>query len=394
MPKRKWVVIVLMVGLLVYLTYDYIGPEMIELKSGIAFGIVCKRANDITIQSVNADGTVWASRGMLIYYKKENENCFRKKAHVPTGFTFYWLRNFSFVRWLTQRPECIEFVVAKNGDISALSAGYMWFYDGKTKSFSRSLKLTHYSFGNQGIISNGLLQTESGMLFFGEYFKNESDTSVSIYISRNHGKTWEIKNQFPAHKIRHIHAIQEDPYSKQLWLTTGDERRNYIYWSNDEFSSFNPIGLGESYFTTQLLFTKESVYWGSDTESKSHSGIYCWNRKSASLNKLVQHPNIFFFSNQLKNGTMIFSTSLENLSFEKDHFLRLFINLPEGKWTSITTGEWRKNPIPGLFQRTKMRFPRENHQSDALYTTLFKMKEFKDNELIIIQENDLIEKVK
>lgn len=382
----------MLVGLFVYLSYDYYGPEAIELKMGTAFGVACKKANDLTIQSVNADGTAWASRGMLIYSKKKNENCFRRMAHVPTGFSFYWLRNFSFIRWLTQRPECIEFVVAKNGDISALSAGYMCFYDGKTKSFSRALKLPHYSMGNQGILSNGLLQTKSGTLFFGEYFKNENDTSVSIYISRNYGKTWEIKNQFPAHQIRHIHAIQEDPYSNTLWLTTGDEGCNYIYWSNDEFSTLNPIGFGESYFTTQLLFTKESIYWGSDTESKTHSGIYRWNRKSASLDKVISFPTIFFFSNQLKNGTLVFSTSLENLDLEKDRLLRLFIKTPQGKWTSLTTGEWKKNSIPGLFQRAKTRLPRENNQSDALYATFLKQKEFNDNELIIIQEKDLIEK--
>jgi len=390
----KWFIIIMLVGLFVYLSYDYYGPEVIELKKGTAFGVGCKKANDITIQSVNADGTAWASRGMLIYSKKKNENCFRRIAHVPTGFSFYWFRNFSFIRWLTQRPECIEFVVAKNGNISALSAGYMWYYKSETKSFSPSLQLSHYSMGNQGIFSNGLLQTESGTLFFGEYFKNENDTSVSIYISHNHGKTWEIKNQFPAHQIRHIHSIQEDPYSKKLWLTTGDEGSNYIYWSNDEFSTLNPIGFGESYFTTQLLFTKESIYWGSDTDSKTHSGIYRWSRKSASLDKVISFPSIFFFSNQLKNGTLVFSTSQENLDFEKDRLLRLFIKSPQGKWTSLTTGEWKKNSIPGLFQRGKTRFPRENYQSDVLYASFFKQKEFDDNELIIIQEKDLIEKLK
>lgn len=392
MSKVNLFIIVLLVCLLAYLSFDYIGPEVIELENGIAFGITCKKANDLTIQSVDRGGTAWASRGMLIYSKKKNENYFRRKAHVPTGFSLFWLRNFSFVRWLTQRPECIEFVVAKNGDISALSAGYMWFYNSETKSFTQTLKLLHYGMGDQGIFSNGLLQTESETLFFGEYFNNESDTSVSIYLSRNHGKSWEIKNQFPAHKIRHIHTIQEDPYTKKLWLTTGDEGGNYIYWSTDEFSTLNPIGFGETYFTTQLLFTEENIYWGSDTESKTHSGIYRWSRKSGTLDKLISYPSIFFYTNQLKNGTQVFSTSSENLSLEKDRFLRLFIKSPLGKWTSLTTGEWKKNSIPGLFQRGKTRFPRENNQSDALYASLFKQREFDDNTLIIIQEKDLIEK--
>lgn len=394
MPKVKWVILVFLACLLVYLSYDYTGPEVIELENGIAFGIACKKAKDLNIQSVDKDGTAWASRGLLIYSKKKNENQFRRKAHVPTGFSLFWLRNFGFVRWLTQRPECIEFVVAKNGDISALSAGYIWYYNHETKNFTASLKLPHYSIGNQGVLSNGLLQTESGTLFLGEYFKNETDTSVSIYSSSNHGKTWIIKNQFPAHQIRHIHAIQEDPYTKKLWLTTGDEGGNYIYWSTDEFSTLNPIGFGESYFTTQLLFTEENIYWGSDTESKTHSGIYRWSRKSGTLDKLISYPSIFFFSNQLKNGTQVFSTSLENLDFEKDRFIRLFIKSPQGKWTSLTTGEWKKNSIPGLFQRGKTRLPRENNQSDALYASFLKQKEFDDNELIIIQEKDLIEKVK
>ncbi|MEY4703377.1 MAG: hypothetical protein RIR96_1274 [Bacteroidota bacterium] len=393
--KTKWfTLLALFLSFSIYLTIDYVGPDFIELKEGQALGMRCKKADDLSIQYIDQQGSAWASRGMIIYRRKKDENQFTKIIHVPTGFTPYWLRNFSFVRWITQRPECIEFTVFENGDISALSAGYMWFYQADIKKFSQSLKLAYYSKGNQGIFNNGILQTKQGNLFFGEYFKNEKDTSVSLFESNDHGKSWHMKYSFSSHKIRHIHSIQQDPFSDLLWMTTGDEGGNYIYWSDDQFKSIHPIGFGEKYFTTQLLFTKDEIYWGSDTETGKDAGIYRWNRKTEQLNKVISFPSIFFYSNLLKKGTMVFTTVREGFTFEQDKYARVFIKTPDENWNIIKQGEWKKNAIPILFQKAKTRLPRENNHSEEIYMSVQKQSEFSDNELIVMHEDELIKKCK
>jgi len=57
-------------------------------------------------------------------------------------------------------------------------------------------------------------------------------------------------------------------------------------------------------------------------------------------------------------------------------------------------GEWKKNAIPFLFQKAKTRLPRENNHSEEIYMSVQKQSEFSENELIVIHEDELINKCK
>ena len=68
--------------------------------------------------------------------------------------------------------------------------------------------------------------------------------------------------------IRHVHAVQTDPYTGHVWVATGDlDQHSRLYFSDDNGESFTLIAIGSQKFRSlSLWFTERFVYWNMDTE--------------------------------------------------------------------------------------------------------------------------------
>jgi hypothetical protein len=380
---------------LIYLFLDYKGPEKITLDKSTVFGFNALKAKDLMIQTSDDSGNIWASRGMVIYKLNKGEYVFNRIAHVPTGFSVFWFRNFSLVRHFTLRPECIELVASANGSICAMSAGKIWFKSFKSNEFVSNHTLNHYNKGNQGIFNNGILQKNDSSLFYGEYFRNEKSEEVHIYESLDSGLTWHLQHVFQPNEIRHIHAIQKDPYTGNLWVCTGDNSKNSkIGYSDDNFKSIKYIGTNSEKFTaTQLVFTPKHVYWGADPFDLADVGIFRWDRNSQVLDKITSERACFFYTTMLKQGTLVFTTDREATEFENDLFTRMVVIEKSGKVKTIKCGEWNKRD--GFFrQYAKLRLPRQQSNSPYLIVSVLKHKNIDDSDLYLIDENELLKTTK
>lgn len=244
---------------------------------------------------------------MTVYKLEEEGERFERVAHIPTGFSIFWIRNFTIVRRLTIRPECVEMTTTKQGDLCAVSAGQLWIKWFNENKFVNSMTLEHYGFGDQGVRNDGIVSIEDGTIYFGEYFRNSSKVGVRIFKSTDNLTKWETAYEFDPGEIRHIHAIQNDPYSEKLWFCTGDyDSASMVGWSNDGFETIDIIGSGsQQWRVCQLVFTKESVYWGADNGSSDLAGIYCWNRLNKNVEKLIEVDGAIFYGTQLSDGTII-----------------------------------------------------------------------------------------
>jgi len=221
--KLFWIACIIIAVFAVYLAWDYRGPLEIPLQPDNACGIPCLRADDLLVQGHDTEGHLWATRGMVAYRLWESDNKFIRQYHVPTGFSSFWLRNFSIVRRLTLRPECVELLPMPDGEACAMSAGRMWCRHARGEDFEETLTLPHYDgIGiGQGIRNDGLVRLRDGMILFGEYFMNKDRTDVRIYTSKDNGRTWQVAFDFQPGQIRHVHAIQQDPYAEKVWICTG-----------------------------------------------------------------------------------------------------------------------------------------------------------------------------
>ncbi len=387
--------ILILLIVLIYLIVDYRGPSEIRLKQDTVFGFSCLRAPDLVVQEFDKNGDLWATRGMIIYKLKTGENNFKRIAHVPTGLSIYWLRNFSFLRKITNRPECIEMVITDKGDICALSAGKMWILPSCGKKFKESFQLSHYGLGDQGIRNDGIIAINDSIVFFGEYFRNSNRDQVRILKSTNNISSWQEAYKFAPKYTRHIHAIQQDPYTEKLWVLTGDSNKeSIIAWSNDAFNTLHKIGSGSQIWrATQLVFTEGAIFWGTDASDGNVMGVYRWDKKTEEIKKIYDLLGTANYATRLKTGTIIFSINADDNKMSKDNRTRLII-MTEDKITSIVCGTRKHNKLSLLGKKDAfLRFQRDQ-DGGSLAISCLNQKEIPDAELLIISEDNLLEIVK
>lgn len=383
---------VLLVSLLaiVILFIDYRGPKIIHLKHDKVFGLECLRAKELIVQESDKNGNLWASRGMVIYCLKSGDNKFIRIAHVPTGLSIFWFNNLKFFRWIMLRSECIEITLSQDASIHAFSAGRMWIKSTKDNRFRKTMKLPNFGRGvGRGIMSTGILSPDNYSCYFGEYFRNNEKTNrISIYKYNIIKNQWKIVYTFLPGQIRHIHALQSDPFTGKLWICTGDEDNEaMIGWSDDDFKTINPIGKGsQAWRTCQLVFTEDSVYWGTDSGSLDLAGIYCWNKKIMNVERIYKTDGAVFFATMLKNGLIVMSTDRERFPNEKDESTRLFIIDKENRVKEIICGEWDYKKPGFRFNFAKLRLQR-NQFNDLLAVSVLNQKKFSDGEILLIHEN-------
>lgn len=376
----------------IYFILDYRGPYKIYLHTDKAFGLPCLRAKELIVQEYDRQGNLWATRGMIVYKLKSGDKKFIRVTHVPTGFSIFWLRNFSILRTLTLRPECVEMTTTDKGDICALSAGRIWLLSSVEKKFKETMRLSHYGLGDQGIRNDGIIDINDTTLYFGEYFRNPDGDKVRIFKSLNKIRSWDVVFEFKPGQIRHIHAIQKDPYTEKLWVCTGDmDQQSMMAWSDDGFKSLLKIGQGSQLWRScQMIFTEDALYWGTDTNSEDVAGIYKWDKNTAEIEKLQKVEGIVFFGTRLSNGTIVMSTNREGAKNEKDDKTRLFIlTKNNSKIISIDCGTWKHNKPGFWFKFAMLRFQRDQG-GPSLVMTCLNQKEFPDGELIIIPEDTLL----
>ena len=220
-------ILLIILSVAIYLIIDYVGPEKIRLKTSIAFGMDCLRAKDLMVQEFDNEGNLWATRGFLIYCLRKGENEFVRIIRVPSVLSIFWLNNFRIFRQFTLRSEIVEMTVNEDCQITAFASGLIWFSAGMGRNFEKIMELSHFGPRiGRGIMSTGLLQANKMELFLGEYFSNQERTNVRVFKLNTKNKDWETSYEFKPGQIRHIHALQRDPFTNRLWICVGTKIMN------------------------------------------------------------------------------------------------------------------------------------------------------------------------
>ena len=123
------------------------------------------------------------------------------------------------------------------------------------------------------------LQKISDKIVFGEYRSNDERSEISIFCFDDNKN--KIIKLFSLNNVRHIHGIYEDPYTKKIWLTSGDlDEESAICTVDKSFGKINKeISGSQQTRAIKLLFDENYIYFGSDTpEELNH--IYRFNKKT------------------------------------------------------------------------------------------------------------------
>lgn len=179
---------------------------------------------------------------------------------------------------------------------------------------SRPLSLEHI---NQGFV-------------FGEYRSNPERSEINVW---KFGVNKELHSIFKFKGIRHIHGIYKDPYTEQLWITTGDEDNEAaIYCSNDHLKTVEKILFGSQQARTiKLLFTETHIYFGSDAPHEVNY-LYRLHRESKEAEQLQQVSSSVFHGCKVGDW-LFFSTAVEPSRVNTTKYAEV--------WASPNGTEWK-----------------------------------------------------
>jgi len=146
-------------------------------------------------------------------------------------------------------------------DRNLLATSVRWLFHsgdgGATWTVRRRLPA---SSGPMGVLPTAVCRHE-GSVYLGEY-PLDPRTAPRLLRSDDGGRTWSTFLELP--DVRHVHAVQVDPYTGDLWVTTGDtDPACRLLRLRD--GSLEPVGGGsQRWRAVQLAFTPDAVLWGMD----------------------------------------------------------------------------------------------------------------------------------
>jgi hypothetical protein len=222
-----------------------------------------------------------------------------------------------------------------------------------------------------GPLREGWCEDNEGICYLAGYFLNDKrDSPVNLVKSTDDGQSWEIMRSI--RQIRHIHCVQYDTFSREIWMGTGDrDSESSISFSQDKGNTWVDLGSGDQQFrTVSFLFTRDYVYWGSDAPTRQNY-IHRYIRKSGSIQRLVAVNAPVHYSTLLQNGTMLFATTAEGDSEGKsaawDNKAHIWASEDGTSWTDIIS--WEKDLYPYILGLGRVYFAHGQTRDKVYFTT-------------------------
>ncbi|MFP4643764.1 MAG: hypothetical protein ACLFM0_05375 [Spirochaetales bacterium] len=204
--------------------------------------------------------------------------------------------------------------------------------------------------------------------YYGEYRSNRQRSPVHVWKYASNGDGWRPVWQF--NNVRHIHGVFHDPYSDQLWVTTGDRNDEAAIWRTDDcFGSLERVVGGAQWCrAVQLLFTRDHVYFGSDTPLEKNY-IYRMNRDGGGVERLAAVGSSVFYGCRVGND-LFFSTAVEPSSVNTTGYAQVWHSPDGNQWDTVMS--FKSDPLPSkYFQYAQVLFPTGPGDNEHVYLTPF-----------------------
>lgn len=174
------------------------------------------------------------------------------------------------------------------------------------------------SSGLMGVLPTALC-SHDGTVYLGEY-PLDGTTTPRIRRSDDHGQTWSTVTELDG--VRHVHAVQRDPFTGDLWVTTGDADAE-CQIGRLQGGEFRPVGGGsQDWRAVSLVFTPSAVLWGMDCVYATENRIQKLSRTSIGDPAPSPEPvhtvpgSVYYGASLSVDGTQwaVFSTAVETTS--------------------------------------------------------------------------------
>ncbi len=279
------------------------------------------------------------------------------------------------------RAEITHLYHFQNDTWMCIAKKALFRYNKESKLFEKCCDI------EKGSRPMNLCQAQDGTIYYGEYCYNPDRKPMRIFQSKDNGDTWSVAYEFKDGEVNHIHGIFEDPYTKRLWVATGDDDEACIFgYTEDGFMTFMKEYSGsQQYRVCVPLFTEDEIIFATDSQYEQNV-IRSINRKTGEVKdwQKIQGSGIY----SVKNGDlMMVSTTVEPSEVNKDQASHLWYSWDSHNWKELISFE--KDCLPKTyFQFGSIRFPHYEGESDYVVFHGRALKKL-DGKTVIIQKVEL-----
>lgn len=288
---------------------------------------------------------VLASRGFFLFQSLDGGGSWHPLGQVPVG---RWRRAAVLAQWSARltRSEIRHAVPLKDGVVLIWTARsiYRLVAGRSTAEFLAPIV------GSRPLF----VCVAAGAVYYGEYRSNPGRSEVAIWCSHDGGENWQRAFRFDG--VRHIHGVFHDPFTDRLWVTTGDEDPEVGIWcAEPDSASLSRIWGGKQQFrAVQLLFTREFIYFGSDTP-RERNHLYRVPRDQSTRPEPLQAVGGSVFFGARVGSTLCFSTVREPSAVNTVPGAELWASEDGDRWARVAL--FRRDCLPlKYFQYPQVRF--------------------------------------
>lgn len=315
------------------------------------------------------DDEIWVSKNYSLYKSRIGEDDFKKVINLPFSLSDHvLLRSRLFTRAL--RLGIRSVLKLKSGTFLVNSQKKIY----RIEKNGNIVEVLNFKKG-LGPLRQGWCEDNDGNCYLGEYFLNNNrENTVNLFKSNDDGLNWKVIKKFD--DIRHIHCVQYDPFSNSIWLGTGDRsHESSISFSEDGGENWSVIGAGDEIFrTVSFIFTKDHVYWGTDSPTK-HNFIYRYHRKNSEIERLSQVDGPIHYSAEVSN-LKLFATVVEGESEGKtlqlDNKAHIWCSSDARNFEDLIS--WEKDSFPYILGFGRIIFPLGMNRTKEVYFTTQSLK--------------------
>lgn len=287
-----WILVVVALLLAGLWAWQVRTPRTIRWEDVEHEGVTGRVAPGLVLQ--HDDGhTVWASRGYSIY-RSERGGPFRRVAKVRPPWGEPWGGYVAGLRAMFGYQELLELLPLGDDDLLVVSGGWVQLVDLGSGRVRRTHELRYFGRGKgRGLMAFGLCRDLEGALYFAEYVTESGDRPTGIWKSTDDGATWALCYEFAPTDIRHVHAVQCDPFDGSIWIGTGDRDEHcFVGRSEDGGATFEWVGTGRQiHRTCSFAFFADEVVWGMDADFEQNHVIR-WERAGGVGAELGVHAEL------------------------------------------------------------------------------------------------------
>lgn len=265
----------------------------------------------------------------------------------------YALFSLFFLTRRLLRAEITNLYSLSNGDRLVIAKKGIFRCKSGDKVFTKCFDVP------RGSRPMNLCITPDDQIYFGEYFANMGKQAVHIYHSSDGGRNWKVVYTFDEGNINHVHGLFWDPYTKSIWVATGDRKNECIIANTcDGFKTLNIILRGDQeYRATNLLFYKDFIVYATDSQYMVNE-IRKIDRATLKIETLQQIQGSGIYGGQCGDYGYI-SASVEPSEVNKDRSTHLWCSEDGVFWRELFSA--KKDFWNGmLFQFGSILFPKHD----------------------------------